>query len=78
MKKLTLTQMQIGQKGTVVQIKGGLGATRRLEVLGVRPGRNIAKVSSHFWRGPVTVKVDSSIIAIGYGMASKVLVEVKE
>jgi ferrous iron transport protein A len=78
MKELTLTQMKVGQGGTIVNIEGGFGVTRRLEVLGVRPGKRIVKVSSHFWRGPVTVKIGNSPIAIGYGMASKVLVEVDQ
>lgn len=36
-----------------------------------------ALVSSMFMRGPVTVEVDRRRIALGLGMASKVLVEVE-
>lgn len=63
-------------KGRIIQIKGGIIAAKRLEVLGVRPGKDIIKINAHFWRGPITVKVNSSVVAIGHGIASKVLVEV--
>jgi ferrous iron transport protein A len=77
MKELSLTQMKVGQGGMVLRIEGGTGVARRLEVLGLRPGKQIVKVSGHFWRGPITVKIGNAPIAIGYGMAGKVVVEVE-
>lgn len=77
MKQMYLTQMEVGQKGTVIEIAGGYHVTRRLEALGIRAGKTIVKAGAHFWRGPVTVRVGGSIIAIGFGMAGKVLVEVE-
>ena len=74
-KEITLTKMKSGQSGTVVQVAGGLGAVNRLSALGIRPGRRITKLSSMFMRGPVTIQVNSSQIAIGFGMAAKVLVK---
>ncbi len=53
-KKLTLTQMQDEQSGTVIEIQGGRGMINRLSALGVRPGQTVTKVSSMFMRGPVT------------------------
>ena len=75
-KQLTVRRMEAGQSGTVVGITGGHGLSRRLEAMGIRPGRKITKVSSTFLRGPVTVKVDHTQIAIGFGMANKIVVEV--
>ncbi len=75
-KQLTLRQMRAGQSGTVVQVAGGRGMVSRLNALGIRPGRRITKVSSMFMRGPVTVRVSQSQIAIGFGMANRILVEV--
>jgi Fe2+ transport system protein FeoA len=43
--------------------------------MGILPGKRIIKVSSMFMRGPVTVQVDRVQVAIGFGMAGKVLVE---
>ena len=74
-KQITLTQMQIGQHGTVVQIKGGHGLVNRLNALGIRPGRRITKLSSMLMRGPVTIEVDRAQVAIGFGMARKITVE---
>ena len=73
---MTLAQMQSGQSGTAVQIQGGHGSVRRLNALGIVPGKRITKVSSMLMRGPVTVEVDRVRIAIGFGMANKVIVEV--
>jgi len=73
---LSLSQMSVGQSGIVVQVAGGHGMVRRLEALGIRPGKKITKVSSMLFRGPVTVRIDNSQVAIGFGMASRVMVEV--
>lgn len=75
---LPLTQMKAGQSGTVVKILGGFGATRRLEALGIRVGKKITKISAMFMRGPITVKVGQTSLAIGHGLAHKVMVEVQE
>ncbi len=73
---LSLSQMSAGQSGIVVEITGGHGMVRRLEALGIRPGKRVTKVSSMLFRGPVTVRVDQLQVAIGFGMASRVMVEV--
>jgi ferrous iron transport protein A len=55
---------------------GGYGFIDRLHSLGIRPGRRVTKVSGMFMRGPVTLQVGRAQVAIGYGMAGKILVEV--
>ncbi len=72
---LPLSRMGAGQCGTVVEIKGGHGLARRLEALGIRPGKRVRKLSSMLFRGPVMVRVDNLQVAIGFGMASRVMVE---
>ena len=74
-KQITLTQMQIGQSGIVVQIQSGHGLVNRLSALGIRPGRRITKLSSMLMRGPVTIDVDRAQVAIGFGMANGIIVE---
>ena len=74
-KQITLARMQTGQSGTVVQIQGGHGLVNRLNALDIRPGKRITKVSSMFMRGPVTIEVDRSQVAIGFGMAKRIIVE---
>ena len=75
-KIIPLTQMESGQSGVVAGIAGGRGASRRLENLGVIPGRKITKVSGLFMGGPVTVRVGHTQAGIGFGMASKIMVEI--
>ncbi|GAI59491.1 hypothetical protein ES705_47582 [subsurface metagenome] len=74
-KQTTLTGMQIGQSGVVVQIQGGHGLVNRLNSLGIRPGKRITKTSSMIMRGPVTIQVDRAQVAIGFGMARRIIVE---
>ena len=85
-KQITLARMQTGQSGLVVQIREGHGGRRgerhggrhgmvRLDALGIRAGKRITKVSSAFMRGPVTIEVDRAQVAIGFGMARRIIVE---
>ena len=74
-KQVTLAQMQNGQSGVVVEIQGGRGITSRLDALGIRPGQRVTKVGSMFMRGPVTMQVGNAQVAIGFGMATRIIVE---
>ncbi len=74
-KQITLRQLKSGQSGIVAQIQGGHDLINRLSALGIRPGKRITKVGSMFMRGPVTVQLDSTQVAIGFDMANKVIVE---
>jgi len=74
-KIVTLRQMQSGQSGKVVQIQGGFGLINRLSALGIRPGKRITKVSSMLMRGPVTIQAGNTQVALGFGMANKIIVE---
>ena len=73
-----VTQMRPGETGIVKEIQGGHGLIRRLQSLGVRPGKKITKVSSHFWHGPQTVAIDSTCVAVGFGIAKKIFIETEE
>ena len=76
MEEIFLTQLKPKQDAVVKEIIGGYGVAKRLESMGIRPGKKITMISSHFWRGPVTVMVGKAKVAIGHGMAQKILVEV--
>ena len=76
MPELRLTDMQAGQTGRVTRIHGGRGFRRRLEALGMRPGMVVTKVSGQIMRGPIIVRIGNSQVAIGFGMAHRVFVEV--
>jgi len=74
-KIVALRQMQSGQSGKVVEIQGGHGLVNRLSALGIRPGKKITKVSSMLMRGPVTIQSGNTRIAVGFGMANKMIIE---
>lgn len=71
----TLAQLPTGQSGTVVEIHGGRGMINRLSALGIRPGLRITKVGAMFMRGPITIQIGNAQVAIGFGMANRVIVE---
>ncbi|MFC2072503.1 ferrous iron transport protein A [Chloroflexota bacterium] len=73
--QVTLAQMETGQSGVVVEIRGGRGITSRLSALGIRPRQRVIKIGSMFMRGPVTIQIGNAQIAIGFGMASRIIVE---
>ncbi len=75
-RQLTLGQMEVGQTGTIIEIRGGWGLVRRLEALGVRPGKKVTKISTTLFRGPVTLKIGNTQVAVGFGMARKIIVQV--
>ena len=74
-KQTSLVGMQSGHSATVVQIQGGRGLVDRLSALGIRPGRRVTKVSSMLMQGPITILVDRAQVAIGFGMAGRIIVE---
>ena len=74
--RVSLAQMRSGQKGRIVEINGGYGLARKLDALGIRVGKEVTKVSEQLMRGPVLLRQDHTQIAVGFGMASRVLVEV--
>jgi len=73
--RLSLAQMRAGQKGKIVEIDGGYGLARKLDALGIRVGKEITKISAQLMRGPVLLEQDNTQAALGFGMASRVLVE---
>ncbi len=77
MRQVPLTGMKTGEVGIVVALAGGRGLREKLDGLGIRIGKEVTKVGSVFTRGPVTVAIDGFQIAVGYGKALAVMVEVE-
>ena len=73
-----LNDLRSGESGRISQINGGHGMIDRIAALGVRPGTRITKIHSGFRQGPVTIEVSRTQIAIGFGMAARILVEVED
>jgi len=75
---IDLTRMRKGERGKIVDIQGGWGLLRKMETLGIKQGTEIVKVSSQLMRGPITIRVGNTQVAIGFGMARRVIVEHKK
>jgi ferrous iron transport protein A len=71
-----LTDLAKGEQGLIVALQGGMGMQVRLRRLGLAEGQVIRKVSALAWGGPVVVLVNRAQVAIGQGMARKILVSV--
>lgn len=70
--------MKEKQKARVVEISGGSALQNKLMSLGIHPGREIVKLSHMALKGPVTIKVARTVIALGHGMAGKIIVEIND
>lgn len=70
----TLIELKSGELAKVVTIVGGKGASLRLAAHGIVPGVVVEKVGN-LAGGPVVLKIGQSQVAIGRGLASKVIVE---
>ena len=75
---VSLAELEPSQHGTIHSLNGWTNFVRRLEAMGLRPGRRVTKISGQFLRGPVTVMVGHTSMALGHGMASRVMVEIEE
>jgi len=72
----SLAQLSPGQSAKVISIEGGRGLRQKLQNLGIREGSVVKKERGAFAFGPIIVKAGSTQIALGRGMASKVIVEI--
>lgn len=76
MTSLNLVEAPSNSELEVIEIDAGTTAKQRLISMGVHAGDKIIKYNGSIW-GPVLIKnmtLDSSKIAIGRGLAAKILV----
>jgi len=81
-----LSQLKPGETGVIVSIQAltnhrhrrrrSWGFQRRLEDMGLTPGTKIMVVKSAPFHGPIEIYVRGSRLAIGRGMAERILVSV--
>ncbi len=69
-----LGMVDSGELVTVVGLNGGFGLCRKLADMGLTPGVSLKVVHSQ-GRGPIVVDVRGSRIALGFGVAQKVMVD---
>jgi Fe2+ transport system protein FeoA len=83
MVKKSLTSLKNGESGIIIQIRDNPGKgrrrrwgfQRRLEDLGLTPGTKVVVVKSAPFNGPVEIQFRGSTLALGRGMAERILLE---
>ncbi|HDI75484.1 MAG: ferrous iron transport protein A [Thermoprotei archaeon] len=70
---IPLAYLPPGTRARIVGLTGGYGQTRRLMEMGFTPGTQVEVLSSG--PGPLLVKVRGVVVALGRGVASKIIVE---
>lgn len=63
-----------GEEVTIVDIRAGRGLTQRLVDMGLIPGTPVRIINSQM-PGPVIIALRGSRLALGYGVAQKIMVE---
>lgn len=85
--ELSLTRLKDGENGVIISINTSTshhyrrhrhkwGFQKRLEDMGLTPGTKVTVVRSAPFHGPIELQVRGSKIAIGRGMAERILVRV--
>jgi len=69
-----LTQARINTDLVFISLAGGRGAMQRLTDMGLIQGVRL-KVLHNSGYGPVTVLMKGAKVALGHGLASKIMVE---
>ncbi len=69
---MPLAMLRDGEAGRIVAVYGGRGLMRRLAELGFIPGERVKVLRSG--PGPILVLVKGSRMALGHGVAMKILV----
>jgi Fe2+ transport system protein FeoA len=75
MKRISLIQLEANHKSKVIEILGGTNLEDKLMNMGVYKGKEVTKLSHIGLRGPVVIKTGRSILALGHGVAAKIIVE---
>jgi len=77
MKRISLVQFKVNHKGKVIEILGSANLQNKLMNIGVYKGKEITKLSHIGLRGPVVIKSGRSILALGHGVATKIIIGVE-
>ena len=72
---MRLDQLCPGDEARVVDLEGGHGLRRRLNHYGIHPGDTVHLDARGAFRGPLLVVVHGARVALGRGVARRVLVE---
>ena len=74
-KNMTLDQLSFGKHARVVAVQGGRRLQINLEQMGIHPGDTISVTGSGAFRGPFLVEIHGIRIALGRGVARKIIID---
>ena len=77
-KTLLLDRLEGNTSARVVEIRGGPGVRKRLNQMGIHSGDVVTVIRRSAWGGPVMIEVHGFQVALGKGVASRILVEMEE
>ncbi len=69
---MTLSELPLGSIARIVTVNGGHGLVQKLSLMGLSEGKIIRVISPR--PGPVVVQIERNTVAVGRGMAQKVMV----
>ncbi len=70
---IPLTSLKPNTERTVIEIRGGYGIRKKLADLGLVPGTKVRVVNKNIL-GPIILAIRNYRLAIGRGMANKIMV----
>jgi ferrous iron transport protein A len=70
---MPLTALNQGQEVTLIDIQGGRGIRSKLYSMGLIPGVKLTVLGNR--SGPIMIAVNDTRLALGFGMARKIMVE---
>ena len=73
---MNLTELHNGRTAKIVGLEGGKGLRRKLRTIGIREGKMVKLVTTHPIGGPIVIKIEGEQVAIGRGMAKRIMIEV--
>lgn len=71
----SLVDLCEGEHGIIMHFEGGFGLVRRLAEMGLTPGVEVKLIRKGPFRGPMEIEVRGVALALGCGVASKILVK---
>jgi ferrous iron transport protein A len=74
---MTINELSPGQRATIIKINKGEAARNRLLSMGITPGSTVTILARHPFRGPVTIDLGNSRMAIGREIARAIEVKLE-
>ena len=73
----SLANLHTGERGIVTSLKGGEKFRNKMLALGLIPGKEFEVIKGNK-NGPFVLKIDETRLMLGYGMAEKIIIELKK